>query len=51
MVITPAAIFEAIVDFVLGFFTIHLLTRLSKKINFAWFVIIFAILMVFGVLI
>ena len=51
MAITTSAIFGMIIAFVFGFFTIHLLMKLSKKINFAWFVIIFAVLMVLSVLI
>jgi undecaprenyl-diphosphatase len=51
MTITTAAIFGMIVAFIFGFFTIHLLMKLSKRINFAWFVIIFAVLMILSVLI
>jgi len=51
MAITTAAIFGMIIAFVFGFFTIHLLMKLSKKLNFAWFVIIFAVLMVLSVLV
>ena len=51
MTITASAVFGAIIAFIFGFFTIHLLMKLSKKINFAWFVIIFAILMVLSVLV
>lgn len=51
MAITTAAIFGMIVAFIFGFFTIHFLMKLSKRINFAWFVIIFAVLMILSVLI
>jgi len=50
-VFSTNAIIGLVAAFFLGFFTIHLLMKLSKKINFAWFVIIFAIMMVLSVLI
>ncbi len=37
--------------FVFGILTIHLLINLAKRINFAWFAIIFGILMMIGILI
>jgi len=38
-------------SFIFGLLTIHALMNLSKKINFAWFVLIFAALMILSVLI
>lgn len=35
-----------VTSFVFGLLTIHILMRLSKKINFGWFVLIFALLMI-----
>lgn len=40
-----------ITSFVFGILTIHILMRISKKINFAWFAIFFAVLMLISVLI
>lgn len=50
-ILTPYAMFGLFASFVLGFFTIHALMKLSKRINFAWFVLIFGLLMIVGVLI
>lgn len=38
-------------SFIFGLLTIHGLMKLSKKINFAWFVLVFAILMMLSVLV
>jgi undecaprenyl-diphosphatase len=45
------AIYGLVASFVFGLLTIHGLMKLSKKINFGWFVILFSILMILGVLI
>lgn len=49
--ITIYSIFGLIASFVFGFFTIHALMKLSRKINFAWFALIFGVLMLVSVLI
>ncbi len=46
---TYASLIGLIASFVFGLLTIHGLMRLSKKINFGWFVIVFAILMMLSV--
>ena len=51
MVLTTYSIFGLVASFFFGFLTIHLLMKLSRRINFAWFVIIFSVLMVLSVLI
>lgn len=43
---TSTAIYGLLASFVLGLLTIHALMKLSKKINFGYFAIIFAILMI-----
>lgn len=43
--LTSPAIFGILTSFIFGILTIHGLMKLSKKINFGWFVLIFAILM------
>ncbi len=48
---TSTAIYGLLASFVFGLLTIGFLMRLSKKINFAWFALIFAILMMVSVLI
>ena len=48
---TTASFIGLIVAFIFGILTIHILMKLSRKINFAWFAIIFAILMMFSILI
>ncbi len=48
---TTASFIGLISAFILGILTIHILMRLSKRINFAWFAIIFAILMMLSILI
>jgi len=50
-IFSTTAVIGLVASFIFGFFTIHLLMKLSKRINFAWFVIIFAILMVVSVLV
>ena len=42
---TNTAIYGLLMSFVFGLATIHGLMKLSKKINFGWFVLVFAILM------
>lgn len=42
---TSTAIYGLITAFVFGLATIHGLMKLSKKINFGWFVLVFAVLM------
>ena len=49
-VFTSYSIIGLVTAFAFGILTIHLLMKLSKKINFAWFAIIFAILMMISVL-
>ncbi|MFH1326882.1 MAG: undecaprenyl-diphosphate phosphatase [archaeon] len=46
---TTTAIYGLIASFILGILTIHLLMRASEKINFGWFVIIFALLMMLSI--
>jgi undecaprenyl-diphosphatase len=42
---TLTSLIGLLAAFVFGYLTIHALMKLSKKINFGWFVIVFAILM------
>ncbi|MBU0958310.1 MAG: undecaprenyl-diphosphate phosphatase [Nanoarchaeota archaeon] len=51
LVFTSTAIYGLLASFVFGILTIHVLMKMSKKINFGWFVIFFAILMMLSVLI
>ncbi|MCK5624871.1 undecaprenyl-diphosphate phosphatase [Candidatus Pacearchaeota archaeon] len=51
VVFSSTAIFGILASFVFGLLTIAILMKLSKKINFGWFVLIFAILMMVSVLI
>lgn len=44
------AIYGLIASFVFGVLTIHGLMKISKKINFGWFVLVFALLMILSVL-
>jgi undecaprenyl-diphosphatase len=44
--VTPLSVWGIIFSFLFGLLTIHALMKLSKKINFGWFVLIFAILMI-----
>lgn len=45
------SIFGLIASFIFGLLTIHALMKLSKKINFGWFVLVFAVLMLISVLV
>jgi undecaprenyl-diphosphatase len=45
------AFYGLLVSFILGISTIHLLIRFSKKINFGWFVLIIALLMMVSIFI
>jgi undecaprenyl-diphosphatase len=49
--IISTSVFGLITAFIFGLLTIHALMKLSKKINFGWFVIIFAVLMLLSVLV
>jgi len=40
------ALYGLLSSFIFGILTIHLLMKLSKKLNFGWFVLIFALLMI-----
>lgn len=51
LIFTSNAFYGLVASFVFGTLTIHTLMKLSKKINFGWFVIIFAALMVVSVLV
>ena len=44
--LTKLSIYGLIASFAFGLLTIHILMKLSRKINFGWFVLIFAILMI-----
>ncbi len=46
-----ASIYGLLTSFIFGLLTIHALIKLSKRINFGWFVLVFAILMMLSVLI
>lgn len=50
-VVTSSAVYALLASFVFGVLTIHGLIKISKKINFGWFVLIFSILMIVSVLI
>ncbi len=43
---TAFSVISLITSFIFGLLTIHVLIKLSKKINFGWFVLIFALLMI-----
>ncbi|MFC1682334.1 undecaprenyl-diphosphate phosphatase [Nanoarchaeota archaeon] len=45
------SIYALLTSFIFGLLTIHGLIRLSKKINFGWFAILFAVLMLISILI
>lgn len=45
------AIYGLLASFILGLITIHILMKVSKKVNFGYFVLAFAILMILSVLI
>jgi len=49
--LSSAAFYGLLASFVFGLLTIHILMKLSKKINFGWFVLVFAILMLLGLLV
>ncbi len=51
VVFSSTAIYGILASFVFGLLTIAGLMKLSKKINFGWFVLIFAILMMLSILI
>ncbi len=51
MVYSGSAIYGLLASFIFGLITIHFLMKLSKKINFGWFVLIFAVLMLASVFI
>ncbi len=46
-----ASVYGLLTSFIFGLLTIHGLIKLSKKINFGWFVLVFAILMMLSILI
>ena len=48
---TTGSIYGLLAAFVFGLLTIHGLMKLSKKINFGWFVLIIAVLMIVSILI
>ena len=50
-VITNTALYGVLAAFVLGLLTISAMMKLAKKINFGWFVLIFAVLMMLAVLV
>jgi len=49
--LSNAAIYGLLGSFVFGLLTIHILISLSKKINFGWFVLVFALLMMASILV
>jgi len=49
--LTSATIYGLLASFIFGLLTIHVLMSLSKRINFGWFVLVFAVLMMASVLI
>jgi len=51
LVFTSTAIYGLLASFVFGILTIHLLMKMSKRINFGWFLIFFAVLMILSILI
>jgi len=48
---TNTAIYGLLASFVFGLLTIHALITLSKRINFGWFVLVFAVLMMASILV
>jgi len=48
---TATALYGLLASFIFGILTIHALMKISKKINFGWFVLIFAVLMMVSILI
>ena len=51
MIFSSTAIYGILASFIFGLLTIAGLMKLSKKINFGWFVLIFAVLMMLSILI
>jgi undecaprenyl-diphosphatase len=49
--LTSATTYGLLASFIFGLLTIHALISLSKRINFGWFVLVFAVLMMASVLI
>ncbi len=49
-IFSSTALYGLLASFIFGMATIHGLMKLSRKINFGWFVIIFALLMMISVL-
>lgn len=49
--LTSVTIYGLLASFIFGLLTIHALMSLSKRINFGWFVLIFAVLLMASVLI
>ncbi len=50
-IFSSTALFGLLASFAFGLITIHILMKLSKKINFGWFLILFALGMMISVLI
>jgi undecaprenyl-diphosphatase len=50
-IFSTTALWALLASFVFGLITIHGMIKLSKKINFGWFIAIFAMLMVISVLV
>lgn len=48
---TSTAIYGFLASFIFGLATIHVLMKISRKINFGWFVLLFAALMILSVFI
>ena len=48
---TNTAIYGLLASFVFGLLTIHALITLSKRINFGWFILVFAVLMMASILV
>ncbi|MBA7671983.1 Undecaprenyl-diphosphatase [subsurface metagenome] len=49
--LTSATIYGLLASFIFGLLTIHALMSLSKRINFGWFILVFAVLMMASVLV
>jgi undecaprenyl-diphosphatase len=41
--LSPVAVWGVVTSFLFGLLTIHLLFRLAKKVNFAWFAVLFGV--------
>jgi len=50
-VFTSASLVGLLASFIFGFATIHALIKISKRINFGWFVLIFALVMLGSILV